>query len=102
MGIPWIFDIVSAGVGHAYGSGKSFEVRLTLDIFNLLTGVFIFVALVCKLQVVKGIKSRLSSSGSMKTVLSSKSSIFSAVRMPSNASSRSSSSTLYSQNSNGV
>jgi len=101
MGIPWIFDIVSAGVGHAYGSGKSFEVRLTLDIFNLLTGVFIFVALVCKLQVVKGIKSRLSSSGSMKTVLSSKSSNFSAVRMPSNASSRSSSSTLYSQNSNG-
>ena len=37
LGIPWIFDIISAVVSHAYGIGKSFEVRLTLDILNLLT-----------------------------------------------------------------
>jgi len=36
-GIPWIFDIISAVVGHAYGNGKSFEIKLTLDILNLLT-----------------------------------------------------------------
>ena len=36
-GIPWILDIISAVVGHAYGTGKSFEVRLTLDILNLVT-----------------------------------------------------------------
>jgi len=40
MGIPWIFDIISAVLSHAYGVGKSFEVRLTLDIMNLLTVIF--------------------------------------------------------------
>ena len=39
-GIPWIFDIISAVLSHAYGVGKSFEVRLTLDIMNLLTVIF--------------------------------------------------------------
>merc|ERR1712183_1155722 len=89
MGIPWTCDIVSAAIGHTYGNGKSFEIRLLLDILNLLTGVLIFLALVCKLQVMKGIKTRLTSSNSFKTVLSSKTSNSSAVRQASNVSSSS-------------
>eukprot|EP00092_Neocalanus_flemingeri_P006162 GFUD01006633.1.p1 GENE.GFUD01006633.1~~GFUD01006633.1.p1 ORF type:complete len:527 (+),score=97.66 GFUD01006633.1:364-1944(+) len=97
MGIPWTCDIISAAVGHAYGSGKSFEIRLLLDVLNLLTGVLIFLALVCKQQVMKSIKTRLTSSNSVKTVLSTKSSSSSTVRHHSTASSG-----LGSQNSNGV
>ena len=87
-GIPWTCDIISAAVGHAYGdTGHAFEIRLSLDIMNLLTvqwfvpqssyslsmfqGVLIFLVLVCKQQVMQGIKSQLSSSSSHKTVISS-------------------------------
>merc|ERR1719154_455325 len=83
MGIPWTCDIVSAAVSYTYGTGKTFEIRLLLDILNLLTGVLIFVSLVCKLQVVKSIKTTLTSSSSFKTVLSSKSSNSSATGLPS-------------------
>eukprot|EP00092_Neocalanus_flemingeri_P027236 GFUD01029537.1.p1 GENE.GFUD01029537.1~~GFUD01029537.1.p1 ORF type:complete len:523 (+),score=137.88 GFUD01029537.1:393-1961(+) len=96
MGIPWTCDIVSAAVDHAYGAGKSFEIRLLLDILNLLTGVVIFLALVCKLKVVEGIKTQLTSSNSFKTVLSSKAS--SSSSQTSSVSRR----TLDSQISNGV
>ena len=40
-GIPWTCDIVSAAVSHAYGTGKTFEIRLMLDILNLLTVIFL-------------------------------------------------------------
>ena len=35
-GIPWICDIISKAVVHVYGKENSFEVRVMLDILNLL------------------------------------------------------------------
>jgi len=61
MGIPWIFELISAVVGHTYGDDQSFAVRLSLDIMNLLTGVLIFIVLVCKQQLLKGIKEKITS-----------------------------------------
>eukprot|EP00092_Neocalanus_flemingeri_P003421 GFUD01003663.1.p1 GENE.GFUD01003663.1~~GFUD01003663.1.p1 ORF type:complete len:522 (-),score=96.54 GFUD01003663.1:203-1768(-) len=63
MGIPWTCDVVSAAVDHAYGSEKSFEIRLVLDILNLLTGVVIFLALVCKRTVMMSLKTQLAGGG---------------------------------------
>jgi len=77
MGIPWIFDIISAVVSHAYGIGKSFEVRLTLDILNLLTGVLIFLVLVCKKKVVKSVKTQHLATGGTKPSLETRASNFS-------------------------
>ena len=37
IGIPWVFDVISAAVEHNDGSGESFGARLSLDILNLLT-----------------------------------------------------------------
>jgi len=48
MGIPWICDIISKAVVHVYGKENSFEVRVMLDILNLLAGVLLFLSLVCK------------------------------------------------------
>jgi len=53
MGIPWIFDVISAAVEHRYGNGESFGARLSLDILNLLTGVIIFVVLCCKKTILR-------------------------------------------------
>ena len=36
-GIPWTLDVISAAVTHNYGTGKTFEVRVALDVLNLLT-----------------------------------------------------------------
>lgn len=63
MGIPWTCDIISAAVDHAYGAEKSFEVRLMLDILNLLTGVFIFLFLVCKRTVLTSLRTQLAGQG---------------------------------------
>jgi len=59
MGIPWTFDVVSFAVRHAYDADNSFEIRLVLDIFNLLTGVLIFLTLVCKRTVLSSLKIQL-------------------------------------------
>jgi len=61
MGIPWICELASAVVVHTYGHDQSFVVRLSLDIMNLLTGVLIFIVLVCKQQMLKGIKEKMTS-----------------------------------------
>lgn len=55
MGIPYGFDFVSIWIEHAYGTGDSFGYRLTLDILNLLTGIFIFIALCCKKSVLMNV-----------------------------------------------
>jgi len=55
MGVPWILDIVSAGLEYQYGS-KVFEVSVILDILNLLSGILIFLSLICKPSVWTQIK----------------------------------------------
>jgi len=47
MGVPWVLDIVSAGLEYQYGS-KVFELSVILDILNLLSGILIFLSLICK------------------------------------------------------
>merc|ERR1719378_649686 len=58
MGIPWTCDIVSAAVTHTDDLGETFQLRLMLDILNLLTGVLIFLALVCKKSVFESLRSK--------------------------------------------
>lgn len=78
MGIPWMADVISSIVTHTYGKGKSFELRLALDILNLLTGLFIFLALVCKKEVwMRARKCLTSGTISRKTSFFSQSSYFS-------------------------
>lgn len=73
MGIPWIFEIISAYIGHTYPG--TYNLQIALDIVNLLQGILIFIALVCKVQVLKPLKASLSSfSGSEKTQVTSKTS----------------------------
>ena len=36
-GIPWTLDVISAAVTHNYGTERTFEVRVALDVLNLLT-----------------------------------------------------------------
>jgi len=69
MGIPWLLEISSAAVEHQYGRQNSFSVRLTLDILSLVQGILIFIVLVCKGQVMKKVKTSLTSTIS-KTVTS--------------------------------
>ena len=75
VGIPWTCDIVSAAVTHTDDLGETFQLRLMLDILNLLTvserkmlkigtplisfhqGVLIFLALVCKKSVFESLRS---------------------------------------------
>jgi len=78
MGIPWTADVISSIVIHTYGYGKSFELRLALDILNLLTGLFIFLALVCKKEVWMRVRKCLTAGSiSRKTSFFSQSSYFS-------------------------
>merc|ERR1712088_138325 len=74
MGGPWIFEIISAYLEHARHT--AFNARLALDVINLLQGVLIFLALVCKTQVIRPLRNTIvsgfSTSGPMsKTSVSS-------------------------------
>ena len=74
MGGPWIFEFISAYLEHA--NHTSFNSRLALDVINLLQGVLIFLALVCKTQVMRPLRNTIvsgfSSAGPMsKTSVSS-------------------------------
>jgi hypothetical protein len=74
MGIPWIFEIISAYLTHTYPD--TYELQFALDIVNLLQGILIFIALVCKVQVLKPLKASLSSfSGSDKATTSKTSTV---------------------------
>jgi hypothetical protein len=55
MGVPWILDVISAGLQYSLGS-QIFSVRVALDILNLLTGILIFLSLICKPSVWRQIK----------------------------------------------
>merc|ERR1711973_334992 len=75
MGGPWIFEIISVYVEHVKPS-FTFNYRLALDVINLLQGVLIFLALVCKTQVIRPLRNTIvsgfSTSGPMsKTSVSS-------------------------------
>jgi G protein-coupled receptor Mth (Methuselah protein) len=59
MGVPWLLDIISAGLKYRLGS-EIFSVRLALDILNLLTGILIFLSLICKPSVWSQIKATYS------------------------------------------
>jgi len=59
MGVPWILDVVSAGLQYSLGS-KIFLLRVALDILNLLTGILIFLSLICKPSVWRQIKTSYS------------------------------------------
>ena len=59
MGGPWLFEIISEYVKHT--SPGAFNVRLALDIINLLQGILIFLALVCKTQVLRPLKKTITS-----------------------------------------
>ncbi len=52
MGIPWIMDIVSFLVG---GNAEHW---ITTDIFNILTGVVVFIMFVCKPTVWSRLRNR--------------------------------------------
>jgi len=59
MGVPWILDVISAGLQYRLGS-QIFSLRVALDILNLLTGILIFVSLICKPSVWSQIKASYS------------------------------------------
>merc|ERR1712048_488376 len=61
MGVPWILDVISAGLQYSLGS-QIFSVRVALDILNLLTGILIFLSLICKPSVWSQIKASYSGS----------------------------------------
>jgi len=61
MGVPWILDVISAGLQYSLGS-QIFSVRVALDILNLLTGILIFLSLICKPSVWSQIKASFSGS----------------------------------------
>lgn len=74
MGIPWIFEFISGYL--TYSDPDSYELQFALDIVNMLQGIFIFIALVCKVQVLKPLKASLSSlSGSDHTSTSKTSTV---------------------------
>ena len=60
MGLPWSLDIISAALGHGQDSTESFELRLALDVLNLLTGVLVFLVLVCRLDGAGRLRERVS------------------------------------------
>ena len=37
MGVPWILDVISAGLHYSSVGSQTFSVRVALDILNLLT-----------------------------------------------------------------
>ena len=75
MGVPWIFEIISAYVDHTFPDSESkFESRLALDIISMLQGIFIFLALVCKPQVMKSVRTTITSTFSSTASTSSTSS----------------------------
>lgn len=59
MGVPWILDVISAALQYSLGS-QIFSVRVALDILNLLTGILIFLSLICKPSVWSQIKASYS------------------------------------------
>merc|ERR1711863_188768 len=59
MGVPWILDVISAGLQYSLRS-QIFSVRVALDILNLLTGILIFLSLICKPSVWSQIKASYS------------------------------------------
>merc|ERR1712212_1266235 len=72
MGGPWLFEIISAYLEHTHHT--AFNYRLALDIINLLQGVLIFLALVCKTQVIRPLKNTIAS-GFSQSAVTSKSSV---------------------------
>jgi len=60
MGVPWILDVISAGLQYSSDSPRTYPVRVALDILNLLTGVLIFLSLICKPSVWSQIKASYS------------------------------------------
>ena len=65
MGGPWIFELISAYLEHFKRAG--FSTRLALDIINLLQGVLIFLALVCKTQVMRPLRNTIATGFSTQT-----------------------------------
>jgi len=65
MGGPWIFELISAYLEHFRRAG--FSTRLALDIINLLQGVLIFLALVCKTQVMRPLRNTIATGFSTQT-----------------------------------
>jgi len=70
MGVPWILDVISAGLQYSLGS-QIFSVRVALDILNLLTGILIFLSLICKPSVWSQIKATYSGSEERRNLQSS-------------------------------
>merc|ERR1719384_1996783 len=62
MGIPWTFDVISAAWRHAHAESRSqsYTLRVLLDMLNLLTGVLIFISLICNKTVWAALKSSIS------------------------------------------
>merc|ERR1719189_2225146 len=70
MGVPWILDVISAGLKYSLGS-QIFSVQVALDILNLLTGILIFLSLICKPSVWSQIKASYSGSEERRNLQSS-------------------------------
>ena len=68
MGGPWIFEIISAYLEHE--KHTAFNARLVLDVINLLQGVLIFFAMVCKTQVIRPLRNTIASGFSTSMVQS--------------------------------
>jgi len=61
MGIPWVLDIVSAALAYSQGYSKTIFAQFTLDVINLMTGILLFIILVCKTSVLESLQGKVRS-----------------------------------------
>jgi len=59
MGIPWVLDIISAALAHSRGYSATIFSQFILDIINLLTGILLFVILICKRSVIEILRGKV-------------------------------------------
>jgi len=59
MGIPWVLDIISAALAYSRGNSTTIYSQFILDIINLLTGILLFVILICKRSVIEILRGKV-------------------------------------------
>lgn len=57
MGVPWVLEIISASLkSGGLDQISSQRIELALDFVNILAGLLIFVILICKKNVIDGLR----------------------------------------------
>lgn len=72
MGIPWIFDVISAAVEHDDPSFESNGARYALDILNLLQGFITFIVLCCKKSILRKLEKKFNFKAARQDSLNSR------------------------------